>query len=275
MLPLWREKVRIVLCKDRVIVLHLRSGARNRVVSKTTISYAGAESAWQPVLALLKNYIHDNDLKKAYATVILSNHFVRFLVLPWNEAWLSDGEKMALVQHRFDEVYGENGEHWDYRLSEGGFGAPSIASAIPLELLCQLKTIFNASALRLISVQPYLMTAFNACRSELAKEDGWFVLAERDTFCIGLVESGQWSSIRLRRVTVDWYEEAMLLLERESLLIASRNGNQLNRVYMYSPESSKLVPEKRGAWQIKRLQLNPLPEFSQLEMASYAMAADL
>lgn len=275
MLPLWRDKVRIVLCKDRVIVLRLRGGARDRIVSKSTIPYAGSEPGWQPVLALLQKSLQGNDVKKAYATVILSNHFVRFLVLPWNEAWLSDAEKMALVQHRFAEVYGENGEHWDYRLSEGGFGAPSIASAIPHELLTQLKTIFNASVLRLDSVQPYLMTAFNACRTELAKEDGWFVLAERDTFCIGLVERGQWSSIRLRRVKADWFEEAMLLLDRESLLMANGNGNQLNRVYMYSPESSKLVPEKRGAWQIKRLQLNPLPEFSQTDMANYAMAADL
>lgn len=275
MLPLWRDKVRIVLCKDRVIVLRLRGGARNRIVSKSTISYAGSEPGWQPVLALLQKSMQGDDVKKAYATVILSNHFVRFLVLPWNEAWLSDAEKMALVQHRFAEVYGENGEHWDYRLSEGTFGAPSIASAIPHELLSQLKTIFNASVLRLVSVQPYLMTAFNACRTELARDDGWFVLAERDTFCIGLVESGQWSSIRLRRVKADWFEEAMLLLDREALLMANSNGNQLNRVYMYSPESSKPVPEKRGAWQIKRLQLNPLPEFSQTDMANYAMAADL
>lgn len=273
MLPLWRDKVRIVLCKDRVIVLRLRGGARDRIVSKSTIPYAGSEPGWQPVLALLQKSMQGNDVKKAYATVILSNHFVRFLVLPWNEATLSAAEQMALVQHRFTEVYGESSERWEYRLSEGSFGAPSLASAIPQEMLSQLKSVFEASSLRLCSVQPYLMTAFNVCRSELANEDGWFVLAERDIFCIGLLQGGQWSSIRLRRVVADWFEEAMLLLEREALLMA--NGNQLNKVFVYSPESAVSAPAKRGDWMIKRLQLNPLPEFSQTDMASYAMAAGL
>lgn len=273
MLPLWRDKVRIVLCKDRVIFLQLQGGARNRVVSKAIFPYAGAETGWQPVLALLQRKLQGEDGKKADVTVILSNYFVRFLVLPWNEATLSDAEQMALVQHRFAGVYGESREHWEYRLSEGAFGAPSLASAVPQELLSQLRTIIKASSLRLSSVQPYLMTAFNVCRSELGNEDGWFVLAERDTFCVGLLQAGQWSSIRLRRVSVDWFEEAMLLLEREALLMA--NGNQLNKVYVYSPESAVSAPENRGAWLIKRLQLNPLSEFSHTEMASYAMAAGL
>jgi len=52
---------------------------------------------------------------------------------------LSGPEKMALVQHRFDEVYGEASADWDFRLNEGAFGNPSIACAIPQKLLNQLK----------------------------------------------------------------------------------------------------------------------------------------
>jgi len=59
------------------------------------------------------------------------------------------------------------------------------------------------------------MTAFNACRSELGKEPTWFVLAERDNICVGLLRNGQWSSIRLRHVVVDWFEEALVMLERK------------------------------------------------------------
>lgn len=271
MLPLWRDKVRIVLCKDRVVILHLQGGARKRVLAKQIIPHTGAEAGWQPVLALLENVLKGAEWKKADASVILSNHFVRFLVLPWNEAALSDAEQMALVRHRFGEVYGESGESSELRLSEGAFGAPSLASAVPQALLDQLKALFAASPLRLVSVQPYLMTAFNACRRELNKEDGWFILAERDMFCIGLLQGGHWSSIRTRRVAGDWLEEAMLLLEREALLAAE--GNKFNKVFLCAPESSGPVSFKRGAWSIQRLQSNPLPDFSAAEMSHYAMAA--
>jgi hypothetical protein len=269
-LPLWRDKVRIALSKDRLIILQHSGGRSTRILSKAALTYPESDSGWQPALEILETALKSQDWKKAEATLILSSHFVRFLVLPWNEARLSVEEQMALVQHRFDAVYGEASAGWEFRLNEGSFGAPSIACAIPQDLLNQLKTVFNASTLRLKFVQPYLMTAFNACRSELGNEASWFVLAERDNFCIGLLQSGHWSSIRVRRVISNWFEEAMLLLEREAMLAGGEK--KLKKVYVFAPEMAVSAPIKRDSWLIQRLKLNPLPELSQMEMASYAMA---
>ena len=271
MLPLWREKVRIVLCRDRLIVLHHQGGRQPHIHSKQVFPYTGKESGWQPVLAMLDCVLKGRDWKKTDATVILSNHFVRFLVLPWNEARLSRAEKMALVQHRFDEVYGEASSTWEFRLSEGAFAAPSIACAIPQDLINQLKATFEATPLRLKFVQPYLMTAFNACRNRFDSEPSWFVLAERDNICIGLQQGGQWSSIRMRHVVSDWFEEAMLMLEREALLIPE--GNKHKKVFLLAPEQAGQSVMKREPWSISRLTLNLPPEISQLEMTSLAMAA--
>jgi hypothetical protein len=270
-LPLWRDKVRFVLCKDRLIVLHYQSGRRPRIHSKQVFPYAGQEQGWLPLLALLESVLKSKDWKTADAMVILSNYFVRFLVLPWNEAMLSGPEKMALVQHRFDEVYGEASADWDFRLNEGAFGNPSIACAIPQKLLNQLKALFAASSLRLKLVQPFLMTAFNACRRELGKEPTWFVLAERDNICVGLLRNGQWSSIRLRHVVVDWFEEALVMLEREALL--AMDGNNQNKVFIFAPEISGMTKINRKPWDINQLKLNPPPEISEAEMRNYAMAA--
>ena len=270
MLPLWRDKVRIVLCKDRLIMLHYRGGRRARIHSKKVYPYSGTETGWEPLLSLLESVLKDMELKKAEATVVLSNHFMRFLVLPWNETFLSGKEKMALVQHRFDEVYGEASSGWDFRLNEGSFGMPSIACAIPQKLLDQLKAVFSSSRLKLKSVQPYLMTAFNVCCSELGNEPSWFVLAERDNICVGLLENGQWSSIRLRNVVSDWFEESMLMLEREALL--AEGGNKFNKVFVFAPEEFGTAPIKRQPWAISRLVLNPPPEISNAEMANFAMA---
>ena len=270
MLPLWRDKIRFVLCKNRLIIVHMQGGRRARILAKQTFPCDNPDSGWQSVLALLKSALAGSQWKKADAQVVLSNHFVRFLVLPWNETGLSDAEKMALVQHRFGEVYGEGEQGWEFRLNEGAFGTPSLASAIPAELLSQLKELFTATPLRLKSVQPYLMTAFNACRHELRKEEGWFVLAERDTFCVGLLQGGQWSSIRLRRVVTDWYEEALQLLEREALL--APQGNNFNKVFVYAPEIAGAASVKRGPWLIRRLESNLPSGIAQMERANFAMA---
>jgi hypothetical protein len=232
-LPLWRNKVRIVLCKDRLIILHYQGGRRPRIHSKQVYPYTGLESGWQPLLGLLESVLKGKDWKQADTMVVLSNHFVRFLVLPWNEAMLSGDEKMALVQHRFDEVYGEASSSWDFRLNEGSFGTPSIACAIPQKLLGQLKALFEASPLRL--------------------------------------KDGQWSSIRLRNIVSDWLEEAMLMLEREALL--ATGGNKHTKVFVFAPETTSVATIKCEPWTINRLMLNPLPEISKTEMSNFAMAA--
>ena len=266
-----RDEVRVVLCRDRLVIMHVKGGSRARIVSKQVFACDGPESGWKPVLALLESALRRQEWKKADAMVILSNHFAHFLDLPWNEAVLSDKEKLALVQLRFAEVYGDASANWEFRLSEGSaFGSPSIACAIPRESLNQLIAVFKATPLRLRSVQPYLMTAFNACRKALGEEDGWFVLAERDTFCVGLLQSGQWSSIRLRHVVTDWFEEAMQMLEREAMLITG--GSDLNNVFLCAPELGGPDSLKHGAWSIKRLKLEVPPGAFQAERASYAMA---
>jgi hypothetical protein len=268
---LWRDKVRFVLCKDRLIVLHYQSGRRPHIISRQVFPYSGSEPGWLPLLALLESVLKSQEWKAADAMVILSNHFVRFLVLPWNETLLSGAEKMALVQHRFDEVYGEVSTDWDFRLSEGAFGTASIACAIPLKLLDQLKAIFENSALKLKLVQPYLMTAFNACRKQLGKEPTWFVLAERDNICVGLLQKGHWSSIRLRHVVSDWFEEAMLMLEREALL--ATDGGKYNKVFVLATETTGLIRAKREPWTINQIKLNLPLELTPAEWSNYAMAA--
>ena len=189
-----RKQVRFVLCRDRLVMLQLAGGARAQVIAKHTYPYTGSETGWQPILALLRGVLQAQEWEKAQVTVILSNHFVRFLDMPWSETLLSRQEKLALVQLRFAEVYGDASAQWTFRLGEGtAYGAAAIACALPTELLEHIEALFKSTPLRLHSVQPYLMTAFNACRRGLGKPTGWFLLAERDTYCVGHLRDGQWA----------------------------------------------------------------------------------
>lgn len=269
MLPLWRDQIRIVLCQDRLVVLRMQGRSRSRIRTKQELCYSGTESGWQPIVALLDKLLASPGLEKADATVIFSNHFMRYLVLPWNDARLSDAEQMALVQHRFAEVYGDTGEAWEYRLSGEKYAMPTLASALPQAFLQHLQAAFKTSPLRLKSAQPYLMSAFNAFSRKLGAEAAWFILVERDTFCLGLLQDGQWVSVRLRRIVSDWFAEAMLLLERESLLL----GHSSQKVWLLAPEMNGQMQSNHGAWAIHPLQLNMPPEISQSEIPGYMMAA--
>ena len=270
MLRLWRDQVRIALCPDRLITTHFKAGLRPDIVAKQVHTYSGSEPGWQATISLLQAALNNPEWKNADATLILSNHFVRFLMLPWSDVPLTDAERAALLQQRFVEVYGEESANWDLRLNEGSYGSPSLASGIETGVLEQLKSIFSASSLRLKSVQPYLMTAFNVCRRDLGDETAWFVLVEKGLSCIGLLYQGRWQSIRLRLTEKDWFDEAMRSLEREMLL--AEHGNESSKVFVYSPESPVTAPIKRG-----RLAIHPLlpklhAALSPKEMSVFAMA---
>ena len=270
MLLLWRDQLRIVLCADRVIVLHLQNGRSSRIMSKQEIAYAGSESDWLPLLVVLKELLESRKWNKFDVTIILSCNFMQFQMLPWKAVNLTDAEQLALVQHKFSEIYGEASANWEFRLSEGTIGTPSMVSAFPQDLLNHIQAIFKGSPLRLKSMQPYLMTVFNACRRELGDAAAWFVLVEKDVFCTGLLQNGQWSSIRKRRITADWFEEVLQVLEREALMV--KGDVKPNKVFIYAPQIADTKPINRGFWHIQPLRLNLIPEISQTDISSFAMA---
>lgn len=276
MLRLSRDRVRIALCPDRLITVHCKGGLRPRIAAKQVHRYSGSEPGWQAALPVLQTVLQNPDWRDADATLVISNHFVRFLLLPWNDVSLNDAEKLSLLRHRFADVYGEASAAWEMRLSEGSFGSPSLASAVDQRLLEQLKGIFDASPLRLKSIQPYLMAAFNVCRRELGNEAAWFVLAEQGVFCVGSLHQGQWQSIRLRQTIgdgsagSDWFDEAMLVLEREMLLADKKIDS--GKVFVYAPEVQELPDIKRGSLAIHPLRPDTHANLSPAEMGMYAMA---
>ena len=143
-------------------------------------------------------------------TVILSNHYVRYLIVPWHDALEGEAEEQAYLRHHFAKVHGERAKGWTYRWSEG------LASAVDTDLLSELK---SAKA-RIVSIQPELMAAFNRARGEIPREGAWLVLADDGRACVALYARGKWLSVQNARG--DWQE----LLERER----HRAGESTDRV---------------------------------------------
>lgn len=143
--------------------------------------------------------------------VVLSNHFVRYAVLPWSSALTSDKDWTSFAEHSFASVYGDAAVGWSVRVSDAGRGKPRIACAIDGELLARLTAMPDV-----VSIQPYLMAAFNARRRSLRERSFWFVVQESGRLTLALVAGGRWKLVRNRQASEHWSEFLADLLEREA-----------------------------------------------------------
>ena len=113
----------------------------------------------------------------ADASVVLSNGFARFQLLPWNEDISSAEEQRTFARHKLAAVYGDSSE-WEIRIAEGKAGTENLACGIHLKLLDAITACCSKHGVRLRSLQPYLMAAYNRVRPELAEGNIWFAVAE-------------------------------------------------------------------------------------------------
>lgn len=147
---------------------------------------------WQGALARLQAL----DLGRSRVTAELSNSFVRYALVPWNDALSTPAEEEAYVRHHFAKVHGERAKGWAVRASEAGAGAPRLASAVDKALIDALRKAFEGKKAKLVSVQPALMRRFNAARKAVPAAGAWFVLAEPERACIALHGGRHWRSVQ-------------------------------------------------------------------------------
>jgi hypothetical protein len=153
----------------------------------------GAEP-WQGAIAALRGVQWD---KRSRVAAVLSNHFVRYALVPWSRSLANAAEEEAYVRHHFARIHGERAKAWSLRWSEDGADAPRLASAIDAGLLAALKAAFPARGkARLVSIQPALMALANRARRALPAGGAWIVAAERDRACVGLYSGRRWQAVQ-------------------------------------------------------------------------------
>jgi len=212
-----RERLRIGLAPGRVVIARdggMLSARPPRAGSIAVEPHAGLPR-WQPAVDALAAALTQPGTAKCRATVILSSHFARYAVLPWNATLKNDEEWRAYAQHRLQAVHGSVIEDWELRVCETAPRGARIACAVDRALLDALEAAVAGNGGRLESVQPYLMSAFN--RARLATDAScWFVVEEPGRLTLALIEDGTWRSVRGRRVDSRWRHALADILERES-----------------------------------------------------------
>jgi hypothetical protein len=181
------------------------------------------------------------DLPKGKVSVIVSNHFVRYALVPWSGALSGVAEETAYVRHHFLRVYGERAKAWSFRASPASRGAPRLCSAIDTGFLQEIKNLFAKGKSKLVSVQPELMAIFNRWRGKVPASGAWLVMAEPERACIGLHAKGNWQAVHNAR------GEWLALLERERHRIG---GTLPDLVLLQSDPSLRM---DAAGWKVQHL----------------------
>jgi hypothetical protein len=271
-LRLFSDRILIALAPDSLALLRISGAARPRVSEQRTIACDPALGAepWRGAVAALEQLPETRDAN-ARVTVVLSNHFVRFMLVPWSEGLRNAGEQTAFVRYCFARVHGERSKNWDLRLSSGPAGSTRIASAVDSPLVQAVRAAFPAAArARLASVQPYLMSAFNRWRKLVKGERAWFLLVEPQRACLARLESGLWSAVRNTRGNFEEPSQWAELLDRERHLVGG--GEAPEGVYVHAPRSRKTPPAKAGGWTFTNLALAPAEGLAPAESEPFTMA---
>jgi len=267
---LWRDHIGISLEPQRLALVRMARGLSPRVTAKhcEAVRAEEGENPWRPALARLAQLLAEPEWGNAGATVVLSNHFVRYACIPWHEKVSAESEQLALARHRFTKIYGDAAQQgWELRLSAAQDSAPRVASAVEGRLLDAVRQTVARSSLQLCSVQPYLMASFNHCFRRAGKNSAWLAVMEDGMLCLALVKGGQWRQIRMHRDNGMGNLKAWL--DRENL--AADLGEPCREVLLFAPEAVR-EPVSLAPYQVQRFDLAAYHGFSPHDDAQYAMA---
>lgn len=222
----WRERVRIAVSPHAVALVRFSRGLRPRVVDRKSKPCPETRGqGWAGAVEVLRDLLVHPNVGKGDATVILSSHFVRYIVLPWSGEIITEAEELEFARTRFIQVFGQAARDWTIAMSPAPAGASRLCAAVDQALIVAASGAVAACGLRLLSVQPALMAQFNEWRSRIGA-DGWLAIAEQGRLLVAWISDGQWRSVRVRPLN-DASVSLAQVLEQEQLLLSASASNKV------------------------------------------------
>lgn len=204
-MSLWSaERLRIGLAPERVDLARLRLLSTQKLTRQSSVSCAPkpGEAPWQAALAALDGALAEWGSRGGSAAVVLSNHWVRYAVLPWQPSVTAAAEVEQLARLHFERNFGAAVSGWTIRSCDRGYGAAHLACAVDTALITALQACLAAHGMRLSTLQPLLMAAYNDARREFSGNTA-FVIVETGRVCLSLLHQDRWLAIASRRTGAD------------------------------------------------------------------------
>jgi hypothetical protein len=201
---LWRERLLISLSPGELSWVRLSGGLRGLIQPE-----AGAKRivpvdadygarTWDGVIHALRAEAAQWQNDNVAVRIVLSNHFVRYALVPSSDGVSAGEEELALARFHFAKVHGEASRDWNIRLSPAASGTARLASAVDNALIDALQQSFPRQRQpRLASIQPLLMSVFNnASTPAMPAKGAWVVMVEADRTCVALYCGKSWQAVQ-------------------------------------------------------------------------------
>jgi len=270
---LWRDRLLVSLAPSSVALARVAGGLRPRIIAKQALDCDpafGVES-WQGAVAALATAAGRLRGERVNVTVVLSNYFVRYAIVPFDAALAGPEEELALARFHFSKVHGERAKGWEVRMSEAPHGAARLASAVDAGLIQAIRACFpREGKARLVSLRPYLMSAFNRWGGTMPKEGAWLLLVEPQRVCMALVAARKWAAVLTSRGEFPAPEDWAALLDRQQL--RANIASTPHTVLVHAPAGWKSIGNQARGWNFVGLSLPRLEGFLPLEDRHFAMA---
>lgn len=252
MSPSWRDRIGVSLAPGRVALLRFSRGWQPQLAQSEVAEAEGDDASGSTAIRLLAALLTAEGMSRGDVSITVSSHYVRYAVLPWSDV-VSDEDWQALAQHQFRTVYGDGALDWATAIAWQGPERPVVACAMPKALLDMVHATVRGAGMRLRSVSPYFVAAFNFCRRRLPDDAFWFGVLESGRFTFGGVDKGMWASMASRRLGSGSTLRLTETLEQE--VLGGDGTAARGRAFVFSPER-ELSPVADGTgWTLERFSL--------------------
>lgn len=232
MSPLWRDEVAIFVAPRKIALARRTRGVTPRMSSATEVAVAGQFGDFAPMLARLADVLTEPTWQDAAARVIVADPWARYGIVPWPNLRLDNEGRLSHARYVLAENYGEAVSDWNICLADTPPGQSYVACAMPAPLKSALEETLSGARLKLVSLQPQLIVAFNAWRPQLPADDAWFVSLDEGSLAAVHLSHGAWDRVHMARLTQDWAIELERLRAFGRL---SRSGATHSRMLVDAP----------------------------------------
>jgi hypothetical protein len=209
----WSESNTLVLTPKGVALR--KAQAKAQLISAIDVRYAGPNALQELLLT------HANTLSGKPLNILVSNHFVRYHVLPWHDKVYHADDWHAMAQYAFKKEYGASAENWLVRVGLGRYGESALAAAIDGGWMQQVLSSARQIGFRIGEVTPLLIKLM----SRQQKVHPWTLIAEPERLLLVHRDIGGWQCVQVDAPPAgEEFEHACQMVER--FFVRQGNGNR-------------------------------------------------
>ena len=203
-------------------------------------------------------------------TIVLSDELTRFLMVtpPKNSGSLADCR--AAAEMRFRDLYAEPVSDWkldaDWQAQQA-----FLACAIPRALLNVLQQTAHKNRLKLVSLAPQFILAWNRWRKKL-QPHAWFGVAHASMLTLGAVDAQRLCAVRAITMPPGAWQDSHWLPEQLTREALRLNLPAPSHIQLCGSVPGQWVSQSFGALTCTRLDTNPAQAESALLADGFKLA---